>query len=315
MKSSSNPLLTADDVGAEAWEDWILFAPKVILDGSTYKMWYAAGTGTTTADNDYQIGYATSSDGITWTRDTGNNPVLAPGGGVTWDADSVLESHVIKDGSTYKMWYQGARTSTGKSQIGYATSSDGITWTKDGGNPVVANGAGGSDDEDQASKPCVLKIGASDYRMWYCGKPSGGDFVVMYATSTDGIAWTKDSTTLTVSGEFCVYPYVINEDSVFKMIVQVGPNGGAYNLLEYISADGSTNWQLQGEYLTRGSNPAFDDFYLGGGHSIIDTGNGREIFYAGRDQATQEPTLTRRYNKIGQALRVEDVSSVSFDIV
>jgi sucrose-6-phosphate hydrolase SacC (GH32 family) len=116
-------------------------SPSVILDGSTYKMWY---TGTDTTGTGFsQIGYATSLDGITWTKYNGN-PVLD----VTasdWDSNRVGGEEVIKDGATYKMWYTGSNASN-IGRIGYATSPDGITWTKYVSNPVL-NGAPSSWEE------------------------------------------------------------------------------------------------------------------------------------------------------------------------
>jgi hypothetical protein len=43
---------------------------SVLFDGTTYKMWYAGGNASWTG----QIGYATSPDGITWTKNP--NPVI-----------------------------------------------------------------------------------------------------------------------------------------------------------------------------------------------------------------------------------------------
>ena len=64
------------------WDDKYLFAPSVLLDDSTYKMWYSASS---TASAGVKIGYATSTDGIVWTK-FGSNPVLTPGAAGSWDA-------------------------------------------------------------------------------------------------------------------------------------------------------------------------------------------------------------------------------------
>jgi len=45
----------------------------------------------------------------------------------TYDVTSVYGPTIIKDGSTYKMWYSGRAASDYR--VIYCTSSDGLTWT------------------------------------------------------------------------------------------------------------------------------------------------------------------------------------------
>lgn len=176
-KYGSNPVM---DFGT-GWENAGVWSPRIILDGSTYKMWYVGYN-----NSNYRIGYATSSDGISWSK-YGSNPVITVGAGGTWDDAHVAYSTVILDGSTYKMWYAGHDGSTWK--IGYATSSDGISWSKSGSNPVLSLGAGGTWDDVHVGYPFVIKDGGT-YKMWYTGN-DGTNYRIGYATSSDGIAWTK----------------------------------------------------------------------------------------------------------------------------
>ncbi|MBC8232067.1 hypothetical protein H8E77_21175 [bacterium] len=60
-KYSENPVL---DVGADGeWDDTGVIRPNVIFNNGVYQMWYAGHDGT-----NWRIGYATSDDGITWTK-------------------------------------------------------------------------------------------------------------------------------------------------------------------------------------------------------------------------------------------------------
>ena len=217
-KDPANPVLDSGDPGG--WEEKIN-SIVVIKDVATYKMWYAAGDGSATI----RIGYATSPDGIAWTKHPGN-PVLDLGTAGTWDEKQVTTPHVIKDGTTYKMWYTGMDNDSNYG-LGYATSPDGIAWTKYNGNPVLTPGASGAWDHYGVLDPCVLKDG-STYRMWYFGKPEPSVDSIGYATSSDGIAWTKDANNPVLEpgaeGEWddigVAAPSVILDGSTFKMWYQ-----------------------------------------------------------------------------------------------
>ena len=183
-KDEGNPVLRKGP--AESWENEAVAWPEVILDGSTFKMWYG-GWGLST-DRIWRIGYAESSDGISWTKDA-SNPVMDVGAAGEWDDESALPGAVIFDGSSYKMWYHGYDGAIWRT--GYATSPDGIVWTKHASNPVLNVGAGGKWDNFWAIITGVIFDGSS-YQGWYIGGDgSNFSFRTGYATSPDGITWTK----------------------------------------------------------------------------------------------------------------------------
>lgn len=108
------------------WDDQMVFCCSVIRQDTIYKMWYTGYDGA-----NMRIGYAYSSDGINWTKRSG--PVLDLGAPGTWDDNWVAAPYVLFDGTSYRMWYVG---DDGTSEyVGYATSPDGIAWTKYYGNP------------------------------------------------------------------------------------------------------------------------------------------------------------------------------------
>jgi sucrose-6-phosphate hydrolase SacC (GH32 family) len=136
---------------------------------------------------------------VQWTK-RGSNSVLSPAAFGAWDDYSVDMPAVIKDASTYKMWYTGTDDieSNEIPQTGYAYSSDGIEWTRgNSGNPVLSPGSPEEWDDQMAAAVSVIKEG-SMYKMWYTGSDDNVgeiDFNLQigYADSSDGINWTKYS--------------------------------------------------------------------------------------------------------------------------
>lgn len=120
----------------------------------------------------------------TWTR-SGSNPIITPT--VAWEETAVQEPTVLYDGG-WKMWYSGGWANPG---IGYATSANGIAWTKYASNPVL--GQGGSGVAGMAVRGQVLKVDSTFYLYYADANPLAN---LKVATSTDGIAWTVQGTAL-----------------------------------------------------------------------------------------------------------------------
>lgn len=183
-KDINNPVLDKGPAGS--WDEKMVQLSCVIVIDDTFHMWYTGYNGNNW-NYGFQIGHATSPDGITWTKDP-NNPVLPVGQIGSWDHSWVHASSVLYDGTKYHMWYGGCDTIKGV-KIGHATSPDGLTWTKDPSNPVfeTLNPL----DWDFPRKD-FLSVVFDDtiYQMWY----SGGNLFkskIGYATSGDGSKWTK----------------------------------------------------------------------------------------------------------------------------
>jgi Tol biopolymer transport system component len=157
-------------------------AGRVLYAGGEFKMWYTG----VDSGNIGRIGYATSPDGLVWAKYPGN-PVLVEGAGGDWDDSSVMIPSVIFNGTGYQMWF-GGQDASSVFRIGYATSPDGITWTKDLSNPVLEPTPGGWD-ESMVSGPFTIFDG-STYHMWYSGFNPGGGSGIGYAYSVSNIAPT-----------------------------------------------------------------------------------------------------------------------------
>lgn len=174
-----------------------------------------------------------------WVRIAGN-PVLAPG--VAWEETAVYEPCVILDGATWKMWYGGGWDHPA---LGYATSTDGLTWTKYASNPVY--GQGGSGYANTSASAEVIKIG-STYWLFTSGGTSTTTIRTTFgvATSADGIAWTTQSSSMSfpVGATLWGNRAVWIEDSTWYMLQEAGLIGGTYwAIYLYTSSDGLT-WTI-----------------------------------------------------------------------
>ncbi|MCK7524476.1 MAG: hypothetical protein MZV64_46055 [Ignavibacteriales bacterium] len=170
---------------AGTWDEGSVDLGMVLRENGQYKMWYVG-----MRNNIRQIGYATSPDGINWTKNA--NPVPSPGS-AAWEVGGVAWCSVLSNSGSYTMFYTGLQATGYILRIGRATSLDGINWQKDAtNNPVLSNGAPGQwDDESVGTGLNCLKIANTLY-MWYTGWNSIGLTKSGLATSTnDGITWTK----------------------------------------------------------------------------------------------------------------------------
>lgn len=135
-----------------------------------YVMYYDGTNG----NNEY-TGLAYSIDGISWSAyPTGSpgNPVLQ-GQPTYWDSVSTAYGTVIQQSPTsYVYFYSGGDGtspygSAVSQGIGLATSTDGITWTKDPGNPIFNISQGISYRNQRVYTPEVVLGGDGFLRMYY----------------------------------------------------------------------------------------------------------------------------------------------------
>ena len=119
--------LVLDRGAAGAWDDAWVGMPTVVYDGAGWHLWYVGSDGTR-----LRVGYASSTDGLTWQRHTDDDGISTPvfsGAGLSFAGDDVIHpaARLLADGGGFEMWFEG-RTD-GISRIGRARSSDGISWT------------------------------------------------------------------------------------------------------------------------------------------------------------------------------------------
>lgn len=175
--------------------------------------------------------------GSAWTR-SASNPLLSAS--LSWEETEMAEPMVILENGVWKMWFTGGWTHPG---TGYATSTDGITWTRYASNPVY--GQGGSGYAFTSNCAQVTKVGSTYYLFVSGGTTTSAPFTTFkVATSTDGIAWTTQASSISLpSGKTRWGNRVVwLEGATWKMLQEAGPS--VWEIYYYTSSDGLT-WSIQ----------------------------------------------------------------------
>jgi predicted GH43/DUF377 family glycosyl hydrolase len=177
-----------------------------------YRMYYT-GNRPPEGSNTYAIGLATSDDGIAW-RKQGSSPIFE--GANPWErpnCSNPRDSRTCKDGGPlepsviydakeglYKMWYAAVGVKGFLSfRIGYATSKDGISWTRRP-DPVLEPAGKGAWDETWVSHVNVIPDPQAGYHLFYFSTPladicDGCEMqpgMIGHAYSVDGIRWIRN---------------------------------------------------------------------------------------------------------------------------
>ena len=169
-KYSSSQILGNNETGT-------LFDPNVIKINNTYMMYVSSR-------KEKSIMLSTSLDGINWTK---LKVVLKPNKINKWE-ENINRASILYYNNKYYMYYTGQTSK--ESKIGLAISDDGINFTKYNENPILIP----DKDYEKSSimNPYVIYDYEEDiFKMWY----SAGDIyepdVICFATSYDGINFTK----------------------------------------------------------------------------------------------------------------------------
>jgi len=220
VKSPANPVMQPGPPGS--WDEHSIAHASVVIVGGTYHLFYSAED----ASNDNRIGHAASPDGIVWTKDPAN-PVIDIGVFGSW----AIHPFVMYYDNLFRMYYNGY---DGLAQrIIYATSPDGTVWTRYTSTFMLEQGLPGSWDDHELGPMCVIAAGGM-FHMWYTGWNTIGDFRIGYATSPNGIIWTKDPANPVLSpgalgawdDELVGLPVVMNVDSL--VMYYAGYDGSSF---------------------------------------------------------------------------------------
>lgn len=160
-RMSDKPVLSPE----QPWEKVAVMCPHVNWDASArlFRMWYSGG-------EQYEpdaIGYATSPDGLNWTRAQGG-PIFRCDPKNAWEKHKVTACQVVQHRDWYLMFYIGF-SDVDHAQIGIARSRDGLTnWERHPQNPIIRPGRD-QWDHDACYKPFTIFDG-SKWLLWYNGR-------------------------------------------------------------------------------------------------------------------------------------------------
>ena len=280
--------------------------PNVIKDGSTYKMWY----GGKDASN-YRILYCDSPDGLNWSN---HQMVVNFNVEGTYDTAAAMSPTVIKDGSTYKMWYSGQAAGNVR-RILYCTSSNGTTWSNH--QMVVNLGSEGTYDTVRCQAPTVIKDG-SIYKMWYSGY-DGTNFRIIYCDSSNGTTWSNHQMVVNigVEGTISAYHPVVKYDtdsSLYRMWYS-GSDGVDLHILYCDSVDGLT-WLNHKIVMSKGAEGTYDTTYVFEPTVLLDD-DGFKMWYSGDDGTNWRIIYARaKYisGALSEALRIVIINESDWSI-
>ncbi|MGE5810507.1 MAG: hypothetical protein ACM339_03340 [Ignavibacteria bacterium] len=214
---------------------------KVLFEDGIYKMWFTNLFNSAHAN----VGYAESTNGLVW-KIANPSPVLLPGESGSWDDYTVTVGPVIKDGSGYKMFYNGWRDQYNMWHIGLASSPDGINWTKNS-EPVLY----ATENEHQIGASDIIKVN-NVYYMYFIERHYPY-YTINLAVSENGINWERYGNNPILEadqsweGTGIYYPSVIVENGQFAMVYM---NAAASGFGMAVSEDGKV-WRK------KNNNPFF----------------------------------------------------------
>ncbi len=106
-------------------------------------------------------------------------PVFTGTGTDTWDRNIRERGYILKENGVYKMWYTGYNGGgDAVKHLGYATSEDGIHWTRYPGNPIF-------------DKYWTEDVFVVHHERQYYMVAEGEHDIAHMLTSKDGIQWTN----------------------------------------------------------------------------------------------------------------------------
>ena len=172
---------------------WVQDPDDLSSSNSTIYIYYGNSGTTTTTNGVNTFRLFENATAFQWVDDTTDNPILRPTNG-SWDAGGVWPLSCVNVNGTYYLYYSGSTSSDNvytAGQIGVATSTDDIHWTKYSENPIITTT--GSGWKNASVCPAVCYVNGIFYMLYSGFESDGVTSAAMLATSTNGFAFTDYS--------------------------------------------------------------------------------------------------------------------------
>lgn len=196
------------------------------------------------------------ADGI-WTKHPGN-PVLLRS--QPWaESDYICEPNLLAREGRYHVWFSQMFPPGGRTALGYATSPDGLSWTKHLGNPVLAMDGG------EVHRPCVMEHAG----VLYCFAvqdqcAARGSSTMRRWASGNGVDWTDERVVMVgdqawEEGTLCNMAVVVDERGVWRMLYTRSDETGGHieGYFGYAWSEDGVSWTKHE------ANPVIRGFYGG----------------------------------------------------
>lgn len=232
-----------------------------------------------------------------------DNPVVTIGEEGAWDDVSIRFPYVLYHDGLFHMFYTAYRNSTVPQAIGYASSEDGINWTKYEQNPIFEGSGIGNFDDFGVNRVVVTVEDDGTWVMYYNGQeepgvpPFGNGIGRATAPSPTG-PWTRSESPVLETGTLRRWDGgFIFPDSVHKTdegyVMYYSGAGGAQGMVGMATSPDGIVWTKYDDPTTTErpfdeSDPILRAGVIGEwdsqqawGAGVIQTENGWEMTYTG----------------------------------
>ena len=231
LNVSKNQVIPLGNLGT--FDEHGIFPINVLRDGNRILAYTCGWSRRTSVSVETSIGFAISNDnGLTFQK-LGDGPILTASPNEPF---LVGDGFVLIEDNTYHMWYifgtkwidNEEEESARVYKIGYASSLDGVNWTKTEGKQIIPNKL--NENECQAL-PTVI-FANNKYHMFFCYREAIGfrkdknkGYKIGYAFSSDLKNWQRDDTLLNLDfsegewdSDMQCYPHVFKCDEKIYLL-------------------------------------------------------------------------------------------------
>ncbi len=295
--------------------------PVVLYENNLYKIWFSS-TANIKGMGQQGVAYASSSDGINWSDSKDINDWvkldLKPGFDAVNNVYYSLETpYVLKVGTTYYLYYSQRLSNQAAFNIHLAKSPDGVNWTKESSAVFTPKNTWEQIYTDANNlqtggvlEPSVIyDAGSGTFKMWYSTLGLGNNGVwggrIGYATSTDGINWTRNPNPVFIPSVNGWDSLLVGHSNVIKdplkgfHLFYVGGQNNNAQLqgIGHAYSDDGINWVRDTQPLIQRKANSWYSTFVGGPSALV-RGNKVYIYFMGSDAPTDKMFSNVHFGRI-----------------